>query len=63
MVFGLERYRMLILIRGLGSMHAAATQLKMSYRAVWMRLRKSEERIGKKLVVREGKGATLTPFA
>lgn len=62
-VFGLGRYRMLKLIRQLGSMHAAAKQLKMSYRAVWMRIRKSEERIGKELVVREGKGSTLTPFA
>jgi molybdate transport system regulatory protein len=35
----------------------------MSYRAVWMRIRTSEERIGKPLVVREGKGSKLTPFA
>jgi len=62
-VFGLGRYRILNIIRRLGSMHAAATRLKMSYRAVWMRIRKSEERIGKPLVVREGKGSKLTPFA
>ena len=62
-VFGLGRYRILDLIRRLGSMHAASRQLQMSYRAVWMRIRTSEERIGKPLVVREGKGSKLTPFA
>ena len=62
-VFGLGRYRILDMIRRLGSMHAAARQLRMSYRAVWMRIRTSEERIGKPLVVREGKGSRLTTFA
>ena len=62
-VFGLGRYRILDTIHRLGSMHAAAGQLQMSYRAVWMRIRTSEERIGKPLVVREGKGSKLTPFA
>jgi molybdate transport system regulatory protein len=62
-VFGLGRYRILDMVRRLGSMHAAARQLRMSYRAVWMRIRTSEERIGKPLVVREGKGSKLTPFA
>lgn len=62
-VFGLGRYRMLNIIRQLGSMHAAAKHLRMSYRAVWMRIRMSEERIGKPLIVREGKGSKLTPFA
>lgn len=62
-VFGLGRFRILEMIHRLGSMHAAAKQLHMSYRAVWMRIRTSEERIGKPLVVRKGKGSTLTPFA
>jgi molybdate transport system regulatory protein len=62
-VFGLGRYRILDTIRSSGSMHMAAKQLQMSYRAVWMRVRTSEERIGKPLVVREGKGSKLTPFA
>ena len=62
-VFGLGRYRILDMIRRLGSMHAVAKELRMSYRAVWMRVRTSEERIGKPLVVREGKGSMLTPFA
>ena len=62
-VFGLGRYRILDMIRRSGSMQAAAKQLQMSYRAVWMRIRTSEERIGKQLVVREGKGSSLTTFA
>ena len=62
-VFGLGRYRILDTIRRLGSMHAAAKELKMSYRAVWCRIKASEKRIGKALVVREGKGSRLTPFA
>ena len=62
-VFGLGRYRILEIIGRLGSMHAAAKELRMSYRAVWMRIRTSEKRIGKPLVVREGKGSKLTPFA
>ena len=44
-------------------MQSAAKQLQMSCRAVWMRIRTSEERIGKQLVVREGKGSRLTTFA
>ena len=35
----------------------------MSYRAVWMRVRSSEKRMGKELIVRDGKGSRLTPFA
>jgi len=62
-VFGLGRYRILEMIRRLGSMNAAAKELHMSYRAVWMRIRSSEERIGKQLVVRGGKGSRLTSFA
>ena len=62
-IFGLGRYRILEAIRRLGSMHAAAKELHMSYRAVWMRVRSSEQRIGKELIVRNGKGSCLTPFA
>lgn len=35
----------------------------MSYRAVWCRIKASEERLGKPLVIREGRGSRLTPFA
>jgi len=62
-VFGLGRYRILDAIRRLGSLQAAAAELKMSYRAVWMRIRASEIRMGRQLVVREGRGSRLTPYA
>jgi molybdate transport system regulatory protein len=62
-VFGLGRYRILQTVRRSGSMHAAAKELQMSYRAVWMRVRTSEERMGKQLLVRKGRGSALTPFA
>ena len=61
--FGLGRFRILEAIGRLGSMNSAAAELSMSYRSVWCRIRESEDRIGRKLVVREGKGSTLTPFA
>lgn len=62
-IFGLGRYRILDAVRRSGSMNAAAKELHMSYRAVWMRVRRSEERLGKALIVRDGKGSRLTPFA
>lgn len=62
-VFGRGRYIMLDAVSRLGSMNAAAKELKMSYRAIWCRIRVSEERIGKKLVAREGKGSVLTAEA
>lgn len=61
--FGLGRFRILEAIDRLGSMNLAAAELSMSYRAVWCRIRESEERIGRKLVIRKGKGSVLTPFA
>ena len=62
-VFGLGRFRILDAIERLGSLQAAAKELKMSYRAVWGRIKASEERIGKPLVVREGRGSRLTVHA
>jgi molybdate transport system regulatory protein len=62
-IFGLGRYRILDAISRVGSMQAAAKELHMSYRAVWMRVRSSEKRMGKELIVRDGKGSRLTPFA
>ena len=61
--FGAGRLKVLDAIDRLGSMNSAAKELKMSYRAVWCRIRESEERIGRDLVIREGKGSKLTPFA
>lgn len=62
-VFGSGRYRMLATIRETGSLNATAKALKMSYRAVWMRIRMSEERLGRPLVETQGNGSRLTPFA
>jgi molybdate transport system regulatory protein len=62
-VFGLGRYRILDAIDRSGSLQAAARELKMSYRAVWCRIKASEERIGRALVERKGKGSQLTAFA
>jgi len=62
-VFGLGRYRMLDAIERVGSLQSAARELNMSYRAIWCRVRASEKRLGKELVVRAGRGSQLTPFA
>lgn len=62
-VFGLGRYRILEAIDRLGSLQAAAKDLRMSYRAVWCRIKASEERLGKPLVARKGRGSCLTPLA
>ncbi len=62
-VFGLGRYRMLDAISRTGSLQAAAAEMKMSYKALWMRIRASEKRMGRRLVVRQGRGSGLTPFA
>jgi molybdate transport system regulatory protein len=62
-VFGLGRFRILDAIDRLGSLQAAAKELKMSYRAAWCRVKVSEERIGRPLVARKGKGSRLTVHA
>lgn len=62
-VFGLGRYRMLEAIYRTGSLKAAAAEMKMSYKALWMRIRASEKRMGKQLVVRKGRGSCLTLYA
>jgi molybdate transport system regulatory protein len=67
-VFGLGRLRILEAVQRLGSINAAAKELKMGYRAIWGRITASEERLGKPLLVRNvggssGGGSQLTPFA
>jgi molybdate transport system regulatory protein len=57
MVFGLGRLRMLEAIGRTGSISAAAKDLGMSYKAVWERLRVTEERLGRRLVLRQKGGA------
>jgi molybdate transport system regulatory protein len=62
-VFGLGRYRILDAIQRHSSLQAAAKELKMGYRALWGRIKASEARLGKPLVVRDGRGSKLTPYA
>ncbi|MCU0603014.1 MAG: LysR family transcriptional regulator [Desulfobacterales bacterium] len=61
-VFGLGRYRILEAVRRLGSLQAAALELKMSYRAIWARVSATEERLGKPLLIRDPHGSRLTPL-
>lgn len=61
-VFGLGRYRILEAVERLGSLQAAAQELKMSYRAVWARVSATEQRLGKALLIREPRGSRLTPL-
>ncbi len=67
-IFGLGRLRILEAVARQGSIQAAAAELKMSYRAVWGRLKATEARLGRPLLVRNiggaaGGGSRLTPFA
>jgi molybdate transport system regulatory protein len=62
-VFGLGRLKILEAVERLGSIQAAAKALKMSYRAIWGRVRASEQRLGRPLLVRSGGGSHLTPYA
>lgn len=61
-VFGIGRYRILEAVQRLGSLQAAAQELKMSYRAIWARISATEERLGKPLLIREPRGSRLTPL-
>ncbi|KPK14291.1 MAG: hypothetical protein AMK69_29155 [Nitrospira bacterium SG8_3] len=65
-VFGGGREHMLEAIRHLGSMNKAAKALKMSYRALWARIKSTEDRLGAKLVTTrpgggKASGSSLTP--
>jgi molybdate transport system regulatory protein len=67
-VFGAGRLRILELVENYGSILAAAKELKMSYRAVWGKIKATEDRLGQPLVRRKPDGTTrggseLTPFA
>ncbi len=62
-VFGLGRYRILDTVQRLGSLQAAAKELKMSYRAIWGRITATEKRIGKPLLIKDSQGSRLTPLA
>ena len=65
-IFGAGRERMLETIQRLGSMNKAARELKMSYRALWGRIKSTEDRLGKKILFTypgggEKGGSALTP--
>ena len=65
-IFGGGRLRMLEAIDRLGSMNKAAKELNMSYRALWGRIKSTEERIGAKILESKpgggkGRGSVLTP--
>lgn len=63
-VFGRGVHTLLELVERTGSLHKAAEELKMSYRAAWGRIREYENRLGLTLVEkgRQGRtGAKLTP--
>ncbi len=67
-IFGLGRMRILKAIDKCGSLNAASKELKMSYRAVWGKIKVTEDAIGKPLLVKNqggsaGGGSTLTPYA
>jgi molybdate transport system regulatory protein len=60
--------RILKAIQKCGSLNAAAKELKMSYRAVWGKIKVTEEALGKPLLIKSqggsaGGGSTLTPYA
>ncbi len=67
-VFGTGRMKILEAVGRTGSLLAAAKELKMSYRAVWGRIKATEERLGRPLLVRNiggaaGGGSQLTEIA
>jgi len=67
-VFGAGRFRILKAVAEHGSLSAAAKSLGMSYRAVWGKIRATEDRLGQQLLRKQsggisGGGSELTPFA
>ncbi len=67
MVFGAGRLRILIAVERHGSILAAAKELGMSYRAVWGKIKATEDRLGQPLLKRKvggvkGGGSDLTPL-
>jgi molybdate transport system regulatory protein len=66
-VFGSGRLRILNAVAEHGSILGAAKELNMSYRAVWGKIKATEERLGQPLVARReggarGGGSELTPL-
>jgi len=66
-VFGAGRLRIFCAIEEHGSILGAARALGMSYRAVWGKIKSTEERVGQPILQKQtggvhGGGSTLTPF-
>jgi molybdate transport system regulatory protein len=67
LIFGSGRLRILDAVERHGSILAAAKELHMSYRAVWGKIKATEERLGALLLARQvggaqGGGSDLTPL-
>ena len=60
LVIGTGRLRILEAILEVGSMNKAARKLKQPFRAVWGKIKATEERCGFKIVERTGDGSKLT---
>jgi len=66
-LFGPGRLKILEAVVRHGSIHAAAKELEMSYRAVWGKIKNTEDLLGKPLLIRQiggtsGGGSELTPL-
>lgn len=66
-IFGLGRLNILLAVQEHGSILSAAKTLNMSYRAVWGKIKATEDRLGAQLVARKvggarGGGSELTPL-
>lgn len=66
-MFGLGRFKILEAVEQHGSISSAAKELKMSYRSVWGKIKATEERLNKEILVKNaggssGGGSELTPF-
>ncbi len=61
LVIGTGRLKILQAIRDVGSMNKAAGKLKQPFRAVWGKIKATEERCGFKLVESTSGGSKLTP--
>ena len=57
-VFGVGLFQLLTLVKETGSLHKAAQSLRMSYRAAWGKIRKSEEMLGVELLEKGRHGRT-----
>lgn len=67
-IFGEGRLEILEIVERSGSLHKASKELKMSYRAVWGKIKATEQRLGMKLVETRvggirGGGSKLTSIA